>query len=169
MFKDLKQGFAVHILDKTNRVPVYKTGTVVSVSAPRIDTQASQGAPMPNMYSPRVVDLTVDVDDSTKTYTVPETGTVAGGGTFVMACDTSAILNEVRALHKTSSDAIDEKNIQLHREIAASCENIMGELDKQFADSKATNERIDRIEEGLKRIESLLTASYSPQKTKGEK
>lgn len=169
MFKDLKQGFAVHILDKTSRVPVYKTGTVVNATEPRIDTQASQQgtAPIPNMYAPKVIDLTIDFDGVNKTYVVPELGMVASAGAFIMACDTATILNEVRAMHKTSSDAIAEENIATHRKIVESCEDIMGEIDKSFADSKATNERIDRIEEGLKRIESLLTASSS--KSKGEK
>ena len=48
MFKDLKQGFQVSLLDKSGKVPHYHIGTIVGVSEPRIDQmkQPTFGQPM---------------------------------------------------------------------------------------------------------------------------
>lgn len=72
MFKDLKNGFQVCLLDKSQKTPVYKIGNVVSVSAPRLDSRPMPPGqiPSPMMYSERVIDLTVECDGQTNTYVV---------------------------------------------------------------------------------------------------
>lgn len=150
MFKDLKNGFQVSVLDKSGKTPVYKIGNVVSVSAPRVDpTRQMQPGQFPNpmMYSERVLDLTVECDGQTNTYVVQENGNVASIASLTLACTTDPILNEVRAIHKTSSDVI--ASVDRHQEVVSKCESIMEELNPTFAESKAQNERIDKIESSI--------------------
>lgn len=153
MFKDLKNGFQVSVLDKSGKFPVYKIGNVVSVSAPRVDPtrQMQPGQfPSPMMYSERVLDLTVECDGQTNTYVVQENGNVASIASLTLACTAEPVLNEVRAIHKSSSDII--ASVDRHREVVAKCEGIMEELNPTFAESKAQNERIEKIENSISAV-----------------
>lgn len=164
MFKDLKNGFQVCILDKNRKIPAYKIGNVVSVSAPRMEpTRQMQPGQFPNpmMYSDRVLDLTVECEGQTNTYVVQENSNVASIASLTLACTAEPILNEVRAIHKSSSDII--ASVDRHQEVVAKCENILKELNPTFAESKAQNERIDKIEttitavaDSVRQIQQLL-------------
>ena len=125
MFKDLKNGFQVCLLDKSQKTPVYKIGNVVSVSAPRLDSRPMPPGqiPSPMMYSERVIDLTVECDGQTNTYVVQENANVASIASLTLACSVEPILNEVRAIHKTSTDII--ASVDRHKEVVAKCEDIL--------------------------------------------
>lgn len=172
MFKDLKNGFQVCLLDKSQKTPVYKIGNIVSVSAPRVEPSRQLQAgqfPSPMMYSDRVLDLTVECDGQTNTYVVQENANVASIASLTLACSVDPILNEVRAIHKNSSDII--ASVDKHKEVVTTCENILKELSPTFADSKAQNERIDKIEEAIsgvadsvRQIQQLLQTSTNKKK-----
>lgn len=171
MFKDLKNGFQVCMLDKSQKTPVYKIGTVVSVSAARLEPRQVQPGQIssPMMYSDRVIDLTVECEGQTHTYVVQENANVASIASLTLACTTEPILNEVRAIHKSSSDIISSVN--RHKEVVAKCENIMKELNPALAESKAQNERIDKIEttitqvaDSVRQIQQLLQNSTNKKK-----
>ena len=149
MFKDLKNGFQVCLLDESQKTPVYKIGNVVSVSAPRLDSRPMPPGqiPSPMMYSERVIDLTVECDGQTNTYVVQENANVASIASLTLACSVEPILNEVRAIHKTSTDII--ASVDRHKEVVAKCEDILKELNPAYADSKAQNQRIDKIEAAI--------------------
>lgn len=174
MFKDLKNGFQVSVLDKSGKTPIYKIGNVVSVSAPRMDPSRSLQPgqfPSPMMYSERVLDLTVECDGKTNTYVVQENGNVASIASMTLACTADPILNEVRAIHKTSSDII--ASIDRHQEVVSKCEEIMQELNPAFGESKAQNERIDKIEAAISGVENTMSqilqlVQTSTTKTKKE-
>lgn len=171
MFRDLKNGFQVCILDKSKKTPEYKIGNVVSVSQPRLDTPQMQMGQIPNpmMYSDRVIDLTIECEGQTNTFVVKESANVASISSVTIACSSEPILNEVRALLKTSTDII--ASVDHHKEVVQKCEDILKELNPAFADSKAQNERIDRIEstisgmaDSMRQIEQLLLTSTSNKK-----
>lgn len=172
MFKDLKNGFQVNVLDKSGKTPVYKIGNVVSVSTPRVEPakQMQPGQfPNPMMYSERVLDLTVECDGQTNTYVVQENANVASIASLTLACTAEPILNEVRAIHKTSSDIIS--SVDRHKEVVTKCEDILKELNPAFADSKAQNERIDKIEaavsgvaDSVRQIQQILQSTTNKKK-----
>ncbi|MCH5332048.1 MAG: hypothetical protein J1E33_06565 [Alistipes sp.] len=149
MFKDFQSGFQVHILDKSGAVPSYKIGKVVSVSPPRLEQKPMMQGQMANpmMFTDRVIDLTVEHDGQTKTYVVPETGNVAPSAALTLACSTEPILNEVRAMLRTSTDIIN--SVDHHKEVVNKCESIMQEMNPTFAESKAQNERISMMEKSI--------------------
>jgi len=150
MFKDLQGGFQVSLLDKSQKVPQYKVGTVVNKTPPRPDTQKQQQAgqmAMPMMFQDRVIDLTIECDGSTNTYTVSEMANVASSSVLTIACSTEPIINEVRAIMKSSTDIVN--SIDLHKEVAAECEKILECLNPAYGDSKRQNERIDKIEQNV--------------------
>ena len=166
MFKDLKQGFQVSLLDKSGKVPHYHLGTIVGVSEPRIDQMKQPTFGQPMSYADRVIDLTVEFDGKTQTYTVPEQSNVASVAALTLACTAEPIANEVRAMLKHSQSIIE--SVPHHEEVAKECANILEELQPAPADSK----RLDKLEgkmdkmEGL--LEKLVALNMPKSKTKGE-
>lgn len=166
MFKDLKQGFQVSLLDKSGKVPHYHIGTIVGVSEPRIDQMKQQPFGQPMSYADMVIDLTIEFDGRTQTYTVPEQSNVASVASLTLACTAEPIANEVRAMLKHSQSVIE--SVPHHEEVAKECENILEELQPAPADSK----RLDKLEgkmdkmEGL--LEKLVALNMPKSKTKGE-
>lgn len=139
MFSDLKKGFQVHALD-TNDVPRYSIGKVVAVSDPRYMPQQGVSYGM----QVRVLDLTVELDGETKTYTVPETQNVAKAMGITLATGIDPIMNELNAIKQNSQDIID--SVPFNKERIASCEKIMEDINPSFRQTREQDRKIAGIE-----------------------
>lgn len=67
LFKDLKAGYPVYILDK-NETKYYQ-GKVISVAVPRYD---SSQIGISQQATSLVVDITIEANGATRTYTIPK-------------------------------------------------------------------------------------------------
>lgn len=166
MFKDLKQGFQVSLLDKSGKVPHYHIGTIVGVSEPRIDQMKQQPFGQPMSYADMVIDLTVEFDGKTQTYTVPEQSNVASVASLTLACSAEPIANEVRAMLKHSQSVIE--SVSHHEEVAKECANILEELQPAPADSKRLAILEESVGEMKGLLERLVALNMPKSKTKGE-
>lgn len=166
MFKDLKPGFQVSLLDKSGKVPQYHIGTIVGVSEPRIDQMKQMPFGQPMSYADRVIDLTVEFDGKTQTYTVPEQSNIASVASLTLACTSEPIANEVRALLKHSQSVIE--SMPQHEEVVKQCASILEELHPASADTK----RLDKLEESVGEmkgmLEQLVRLNMTKSKTKTE-
>lgn len=150
MFKDLRSGFQVHILEKGDK-PVYKIGNVVSVSTPRFPpVQQGQFA----IPQDRIIDLTVECGGETKTYVVSENSNVSTIPNLTLATTTDPVVNEVNAMLRSSTDIIN--SVDKHREIISECESILKDLNPSYAQTKAQDEKIEHLEKKLSMIESKI-------------
>lgn len=145
LFKDSKQGYPIYILDKAN-VKVIQ-GKVISVSAPRV--QPSQMGIYPQTTS-LVVDVTMESEGTTKTYTIPETSSLTYAGSLVLSTDKDGILREVQAMKSASEDALAK--IGEHRNTLEQCNKVLEELDTTFAEKRKQDERIGSIETEVRSI-----------------
>lgn len=146
MFSDLKKGFQVHTLD-TIEVPKYYLGKVIAVSEPRFLS------PTPGTYQPtqgRVVDLTVEVDGETKTYTVPESQNVAKAMGITLSTNLEAVLNELSAIKRNSQEIID--SVELNRNKIEACDRIMEEVNPAFKQTREQDRKIAGIENQVKQL-----------------
>lgn len=159
MFRDLQKGYAVNILDKTGSVPVYKLGTVVSVSAPRFENKAQPAGFPPQFSTERVVDLTVETDGTTLTYVVPETWSMASSTGVTLACDSVSIASELRSIIKRSKDALAATDN--HKATIEQCETLLSQIEPSFAQNKEQNERMNKVESSLSKMEEAMTRILS--------
>ena len=139
MFSDLKKGFQVHALD-TNEVPKYSVGKVVAVSEPRYMPQQAGTYGLQQ----RVVDLTVELDSETKTYTVPEMQNVAKAMGITLATGLDPIMNELEAIKQNSQDIID--SVDFNKNKIEACTSIMEAINPAFRQTKEQDRRIAGIE-----------------------
>ena len=155
MFQSLRQGSLFYILEK-GETPKLKIGHVVSVSQPQ--PKYSTSFPLPTNGVEMVVDLSVKVDSETMDFKgLPSNLSIANFGARGMVVSESkeAMSAEVEAMLKTSQQAID--SIPYHQKVLASCDDILRELNPQFAKEKEQEEKIGALENKIVGMESSLS------------
>lgn len=150
LFKDIKQGYPIYFLDKEN--VKYYQGKVVSVAVPRYNNQV--GATYGTQPTGLVVDVTIEAEGATKTYTIPETSTITYAGNLVLSTDKEGILREVEAIKTASEDALSQ--VERHNQVVTNCSQLLEELNPAFAEKRAQDKRIEGIENEVKSLGAVL-------------
>ena len=145
MFSALSQGSSVYILDKTSS-PKYLIGEVVGVSQPKI-----------NFNGQSTVDLRVNVDNSVQEFSnllsINSISTY-NGGKVIISETKQGIQNEVESILDNSRKIID--NINQYKENIKDCEEILKQLNPQFAKDKERDDRLFNLESRFDGVESKL-------------
>jgi hypothetical protein len=165
MFKDLKPGLQMLILDKSATPIKCHSGKVVKVSMPRVEMPKADGS-MPFssfQMQDRVVDLTIEYDGKTSTFVVPENSNVAYGDAVTISCSEDAIISEVKSRMKESADIVD--SYEFHKANIEECKSILAGLNPQYADTKEQDKRMTAMENDLADIKDMIR---SLMKKKGE-
>lgn len=165
MFKDLKPGLQILILDKSATPMQCHTGKVVKVSAPRVEMPKVDG-PMPFssfQMQDRVVDLTVEYDGKTSTFVVSENSNVAYGEMVTISCSEEPIIGEVKSKMKESADIVD--SYEYHKANIEECKSILATLSPQYADTQEQDKRLTALEGDIGEIKDMIR---SLMKKKGD-
>ena len=150
MFSALSQGSSVYILDKTSS-PKYSIGEVVGVSQPKI-----------NYNGQSTVDLRVNVDNTTQEFSnlLSINGiNTYNGGKIVISETKQGIQNEVESILENSRKIVN--NIDVYKQNITDCENILKELNPQFAIDKERDERLTNLENRFDGFESKLDKIFN--------
>lgn len=152
MFSALRQGNLFYILEKGDS-PRLRIGYVVSVSTPQPKYNAN--------YQPfgmeSTVDITVKVGDEQQEFKqVPSTLSIANFGTsnIVISETKEAMSQEVDSMLKASKQIIE--SIPYHENTIIACEEMLKELNPQFAKQKDQEEKISNLETKVGGIENKL-------------
>ena len=145
MFSALAQGSSVYILDKTSS-PKYLIGEVVGVSQPKI-----------NFNGQSTVDLRVNVDNSIQEFSnllsINSISTY-NGGKVIISETKQGIQNEVESILDHSRKIIN--NIDTYKQNITDCEEILKQLNPQFAKDKERDDRLFNLESRFDGVESKL-------------
>ena len=145
MFSALAQGSSVYILDKTSS-PKYLIGEVVGVSQPKI-----------NFNGQSTVDLRVNMDNSVQEFSnllsINSISTY-NGGKVIISETKQGIQNEVESILDNSRKIID--NIDFYKKNITDCEEILKQLNPQFAKDKERDDRLFNLESRFDGVESKL-------------
>lgn len=149
MFSTLRLNSPIYILDKKDS-PVLKRGIIELVSPQRSKTGSFYGQP-----SDMVVDITVNIEGTSQEFkNIPANLTIASDGTIVLSETKEALSSEVDALLSLSKQIID--SVDYHKEVIEKCEQILKELNPQFAKDKIQEEKITSLETRIGGVESNL-------------
>lgn len=159
MFSGLRANSLFYILEK-GETPVLKVGQVISVSNP---TPKYGQYPTSHMFghpAETVVDVSVKVADETMDFKqLPSNLSIANLGQNVVVSDSKEAMNaEVEAMLRNSHSILE--SVSYHESVIASCDNILRELNPQFAKEKLQEEKIDALEERMGGIEGTLGTMY---------
>lgn len=151
-FRELKQGYSLYILDKDSMS--VKQGRVVSVSAPHIDKKGFElGAKL-------VVDVMLDVDGVTTTYTFKEDSDVGYFNSTVITADKQNILREVEATKSQSEEVLSQTD--MHRKRLERCNIILADLNPAIREKQAIDERFVKLEGSIDEIKHMLSNIVTP-------
>lgn len=153
MFSGLRENSVFYILDKADK-PTLKIGQVISVSNAQPKFPSYQGS-----YAPPV-ETTVDVkvkvgDEELEFKQLPSSGQIANSGAVVVSESKDAMSAEVDAMLRNSRSIIE--SVDYHKGVAASCEEIISELNPRIAKEKEQEKKISNLEEKMEGVEDALT------------
>lgn len=144
MFSSLQQGSTVYILDKTDK-PILKFGEVIGVSAPKFQSMMS------------VIDLKLNIDGITQDYSnIPSQNTIVSynNGKIVISESKQGLINEVESMLQNSKSIVN--NIEVYKQNILQCEDILKELNPQFAKDKERDDRLNNLEVKFQGVESKI-------------
>lgn len=153
MFSALRQGNLFYVLEKGDS-PKLKVGYVVSVSTPQPKYSTNYTQPF-SMES--TVDITVKVGDENQEFKqVPGSLSIANFGisNIVISESKDEMNKEVDAMLRSSKQIID--SIPYHESVIKSCEEILKELNPQFAKQKDQEDKINNLETKVGGMETTL-------------
>ncbi|WP_337380345.1 hypothetical protein [Phocaeicola coprophilus] len=152
MFSALNQGSLVYILDKTDGVK-FKIGEIVGTTVPQF---AIDGSGM-------VMKLSIKINGNVAEYNnVPSAATIVSynNGKFIIAETKQSIQSEVESTLHNANYIIE--HIEDYKSQITQCEDVLKELNPQYAKDKARDEEIANIKSevaGMKtNIDKILAA-----------
>ena len=145
-FKDIKQNYPVYIFNKQDLC--ISQGKVTAVSFPRIDMNPKSAK------TEMVVDITIDIDGKTATYTIPESLCVTYAGNLVLSTDKPGLTNEIEALRNQAEQVL--ASVDRQKEILSKSTTLLAELNPMYKEKQETEKRFTAIEDSISRMESLM-------------
>lgn len=145
MFSTIRQGNSVYILDKTD-TPLVKIGEVSNVQSSQLSSTGTYS------INP-TINLKVKVDGAVYDYcNIPgdATSVTYNNGNIVLSETRQGLQTEVESLLQNSRNVIN--NIDKYKSNIDACENILKDLNPQFAKDKARDEKIDKLENKLDKL-----------------
>lgn len=149
MFSALNQGSLIYILDKTDR-PTFKIGEVVSTTQPQLNLPYGN-----SNYGP--IDLKVKIDGSIHEYnSIPSSNSIItyNSGKITLSETKQGLQSEVESILQNSKQILD--NIDKYQNNIIDCENILKQLNPQFAKDKERDDRLNNLEQRFDGVENKL-------------
>ena len=149
MFSALSQGSSIYLLDKTSS-PKYLIGEVVGVTQPKYN------------FNQATVDLRVKIDDQIQEFNnLPSINSTVtyNNGKLLISETKQGIQNEIETILFNSKNIVD--NIDVYKQNIKDCENILKQINPQFAKDKERDDRLLNLENRFDGVESKLDKIFN--------
>ena len=149
MFSALSQGSSIYLLDKTSS-PKYLIGEVVGVTQPKYN------------FNQATVDLRVKVEDQIQEFNnLPSINSTVtyNNGKLLISETKQGIQNEIETILFNSKNIVD--NIDVYKQNIKDCENILKQINPQFAKDKERDDRLLNLENRFDGVESKLDKIFN--------
>lgn len=147
LFKDLKVGYPIYILHKSGEKRVSQ-GKVTAISPSHLPQAPSLQAMQ------MVVDVTIEDEGTTRTYTTTDTISVTYASDLVLSTDKEGIIREVEIL---KNQCVEE--LAKHDDYTKSVEaydKILTDWNPVFREKKETEERFSKMENRIDGLTDML-------------
>lgn len=144
MFSSLSQGTIVYILDKTES-PVLKYGEIVGVSALKYQAMNT------------TVDLKINIDGNVQDFgNIPSNNTIVSynNGKITISETKQGLSSEVESTLQNRKQILN--NIEQYKKDVVQYEEILKQLNPQFAKDRERDDRLNNLEQKFEGVESKL-------------
>ena len=145
LFKDVKQNYPVYVLDKQELT--ISQGKVQSVGFPRMDMLHSNASSL-------VVDITIEVDNKTATYTIPENLSITYAGNIVLSTDKEGLTHEIEAMRNSAEQVIN--SVDKQKEILEKSTKLLSELNPVYKEKQEADMRFSSLESQIGEIKEMF-------------
>ena len=143
LFKNMKVGQLVHVLDR--KTAEYYTGKVEQpVGAPHFE---------PN-HPTLMVDVAINFDGNTKTFSIPENLSATYAGDLCLATETSELLGELDQMEVQGQKVIED--VPRIEAMLAKIKERRLELNPVLKEKKEQDKRIERIENSVQNLATMF-------------
>lgn len=150
LFKDIKHDYPVYILDKQELT--ISQGKVLSVSFPRIDvTHSPQNIGCTQM----VVDVTIENNGKSATYTIPEGLSITYAGNIVLSTDKVGLSGEIEAMKNSAQQILN--SVDKQKEILVKADQLLSELNPVYKEKQETDQRFANIENSISEMKDMFS------------
>lgn len=152
MFSALNQGSLVYILDKTNNLKL-KVGEVVGVSQPKFNNAGFNTQNNNQTF----VDIKIKIDGNVNEFnSIPSNYSLVSynNGHIIISETKQGLQTEVETILQNSKQVLD--NIEIYKNNIKECEDILKELNPQFAKDKERDDKISSLSNEVLDIKSTL-------------
>lgn len=145
LFKDVKQNYPVYVLDKQELT--ISQGKVQSVGFPRMDMIHSSTSSL-------VVDITIEVNNKTATYTIPENLSITYAGNIVLSTDKEGLTHEIEAMRNSAEQVIN--SVDKQKEILEKSTKLLSELNPAYKEKQEADMRFSSLESQIGEIKEMF-------------
>lgn len=145
IFKDVKQGDAIYLFDRNN----------ISVQTGKVTAVTGSHAGKYNNVFEMVVDITVNTDGNTQTYTFKDSNEVSYNGQIMLTPNKENVVREVKQLKSQAEDVLN--NVEKSKETISKCSTLIAEFDPIYKERKENDERYSKLESEIASIKELIT------------
>lgn len=154
-FKDVKQNYSVHILDKQNFEVV--EGKITAVSFPRVEINQKTGRPE------TVVDVSIDAFGKNATYAIPENLSLTYAQNLVLSADKQGLMSAVEAEVAQAEQIIAAQ--EKAKSIIDKAPSIKALLNPIYKERQETEKRLDKIEDSVRSMKESIEKFISEFKS----
>lgn len=146
LFKEIKQNYPVYILDKQEFQIIQ--GKATAVSFPRVEMNQKTGR------TEMVVDVTVEANGKTATYSIPENLSVTFAGNLVLSTDKQGLTGEVEAMVANADQIL--ASVQQAQKIKDTASAILADLNPVYKEKQETEKRFGKIEGSISDMKDMM-------------
>lgn len=146
LFKDVKQNYPVYILD-TNEM-TFTQGKATAVSFPQLKMNPQSG----RMES--MVDVTVEANGTSATYSIPENLSITYAGNIVLATEKGGIASEVEAQKVNAEQAL--KAAERAKVVIEKAPDLLAELNPKYKAEQQTEKRFSKMENSISEMQEMM-------------
>lgn len=136
----------VYILD-TRELALIQ-GKATQISFPRLDMNQKTGK------TEMVVDVTIEANGKTATYTIPEGHSVTYAGHLVLATEKSGLVGEVEAQKANAEQVL--ASAARAKDIIDKAPMLLAELNPMFKEKQKTEQRFGKIETSIDEMKGMM-------------
>lgn len=153
MFSALNQGSVIYILDKTKNI-TYKIGEVVGITQPKFNNTNIVSSQFNNQT---VVDIKVKFNDTVLDFnSIPSTASTItyNNGNIILSETKQGLQLEIESIIQNRKQTLE--HIEKYKQDVIDCENILKEINPQFAKDKVRDEQITNLNDKVSNMENTL-------------
>ena len=138
MFSALNQGSVIYVLDKTKNI-TYKIGEVIGITQPKFNNTNIVSNQFNNQT---VVDIKVKFNDTVLDFnSIPSTASTItyNNGNIILSETKHGLQLEIESIIQNRKQTLE--HIEKYKQDVIDCENILKEINPQFAKDKVRDEQ----------------------------